>query len=244
MQNQEDDFLHDQNGMNPEEIVVDSRQNPASAEHPENLELHTMSTPIVKEKKARHLVVQNEHVIAVSIQDIEAGQSIELDPNQGLAPELVLDPGMIPKSLTSPKFNAHYRPWNRPAIEPDVPILADPSPEPHDRLCYPNYLQNISQWILKFGGLTFIVYYVTGTLYFIITTYDLGWAGYTMLKLECLISLLAWYWISVDGNIRQATDDIFFSVIKKMFILRIWPSSIRNWAAKLGEEENFPEMSF
>jgi hypothetical protein len=113
-----------------------------------------------------------------------------------------------------------------------IPVNAGPISIQYNRI-FSSYLQNLSQWVLKIGGLTFIVYNIKSTLYFTVVNYKLDWAVYSMLKLECLMSLLAWYWISMDEHIRQTTDCMFVSGVKKVFSLRIWPLRVRSWAAQL-----------
>ncbi len=67
---------------------------------------------------------------------------------------------------------------------------------------------------------------------------------YSMLKLECLMSMLAWYWISVDEHIKQRIDGMLVSAVRKVFTLRIWPLKVRIWADQLEIEENLGESSF
>ena len=97
----------------------------------------------------------------------------------------------------------------------------------------PAYLRNISKWMLRMGGITFIVHIVTGALYFLVEAYQINWAVFTMVKVECLVSLLAWHWISVDKKLRQSSDNIFLSMLKKIFSWRIWPLKLISWADKI-----------
>jgi hypothetical protein len=52
-------------------------------------------------------------------------------------------------------------------------------------------------------------------------------ATYTMVKVESIMPLLAWYWISVDYHIRMATDATFLSATRALFTCRIWPYRLR-----------------
>jgi hypothetical protein len=54
-------------------------------------------------------------------------------------------------------------------------------------------------------------------LFLLMIDFDPERATYTMVKVESIVPLLAWYWISVDYHIRIATDATFLSAIRALF---------------------------
>ena len=85
-------------------------------------------------------------------------------------------------------------------------------------------------WILRAGGMTFLASNLTGLLSFLVLAMELEWAVFSMLKLECLLSHVAWYWISVEEQIRSSTDEMFVAAIGWVLSWRIWPQQLRSWA--------------
>jgi hypothetical protein len=54
-----------------------------------------------------------------------------------------------------------------------------------------------------------------------------------MLKLECLLAHLAWYWISVEDHIRETTDEMLVAAMKWTLRWSVWPQQLRSWAHHL-----------
>ena len=54
-----------------------------------------------------------------------------------------------------------------------------------------------------------------------------------LVKVPCLMSHLAWYWISAEEHIRTSTDAMFTAAIQKVFSWRVWPQRLQDWAADL-----------
>jgi hypothetical protein len=52
---------------------------------------------------------------------------------------------------------------------------------------------------------------------FFVINFDWECAAYTMVKVESIILLMAWYWISVDDHIRMTTDATYLSAIRALF---------------------------
>jgi hypothetical protein len=96
-----------------------------------------------------------------------------------------------------------------------------------------SYIKKFSKWITKIGGITLIGSIGIAVLNFFMINFDLKWAAYTMVKVESVMPLLAWYWISVDDHIRMTTDAKFLSAIRALFTCRIWPYRLRAWADQL-----------
>jgi ABC-type Fe3+-siderophore transport system permease subunit len=81
--------------------------------------------------------------------------------------------------------------------------------------------QNIklSSLIITTGGVTFLAYAFLGIFGFVALMFPPTVVVYFGLKSSCLITNLAWYWISANGEMREATDKIFSNVCK--FILYV-----------------------
>jgi hypothetical protein len=227
---------HNQEPINPNETFIANGHNLSSAKH-NNKMFQTFSHSSTKDNHSMFPVIHHDNVIASSSQGSEADDKcIELAPFQeiALAPQLP-EPMLLHSRSAIEKVASNVSlPTNLPSKKA-TPANSRPILRNYDRT-FSTYLQNVSQWVLKIGGLTFIVYIIKSTLYFLVINYKLDWAVYSMLKLECLMSLLAWYWISVDEHIRQTTDSMFVSGMKKVFTLRIWPLRVRSWAAQLEVE--------
>jgi hypothetical protein len=58
-------------------------------------------------------------------------------------------------------------------------------------------------------------------------------AVFTMLKLECLLAHLAWYWISVEDHIRETTNEMLLAAMKWTLRWSVWPQQLRSWAHQL-----------
>ncbi len=71
----------------------------------------------------------------------------------------------------------------------------------------------LSKLILKTGGVTFLAFLAMAVFWLAILKGELSWAVSLFLKLGCLMTHLAWYWVSVDDHIRVITDAKFLSVI-------------------------------
>jgi hypothetical protein len=231
-----------QEPINPNGTFTATGQNLSSSEH-NNKMFQTFSHSSTKDKHSMFPVIHHDHVldpvvhhenvIDSSSQGSEADKSIDLASFQkiALAPQLP-EPLLLHSESNIEKVVSKVSPPNNLCSQKANPPNARPFLRHYDRT-FSIYLQNVSQWVLKIGGLTFIVHNIKSTLYFTVVNYKLDWAVYSMLKLECLMSLLAWYWISMDEHIRQTTDSMFVSGVKKVFSLRIWPLRVRSWAAQL-----------
>ncbi len=71
----------------------------------------------------------------------------------------------------------------------------------------------LSKLIFKTGGVTFLAFLAMAVFWLAILKGELSWAVSLFLKLGCLMTHLAWYWVSVDDHIRVITDAKFQSVI-------------------------------
>jgi hypothetical protein len=91
----------------------------------------------------------------------------------------------------------------------------------------------VQKWILRTGGMTFLASNLTGLLSFLVLRWELEWAVFTMLKLECLLAHLAWYWISVEDHIRETTDEMLVAAMKWTLSWSVWPQQLRSWAHQL-----------
>jgi hypothetical protein len=231
-----------QEPINPNGTFTATGQNLSSSEH-NNKMFQTFSHSSTKDKHSMFPVIHHDHVldpvvhhenvIASSSQGSKADKSIDLAPFQEMDQELVLTPPILQHSGTpKEKIFLNGSSHNNVTSQQANPVNARPILRQYNRT-FSCYIQNLSQWVLKIGGLTFIVYNIKSTLYFLVINYKLDWAVYSMLKLECLMSLLAWYWISMDEHIRQTTDNMYVSGLKKVLTLRIWPLRVRSWAAQL-----------
>jgi len=232
--------------MSPAEGSVVSRLNSCSVDH-KGVKPHPLSQLSAGEKNVMFSAVQPEHVISSSEGD-QASQIIELAPNQELDQEIILapelpGPALLNSGSTVETAFSNVSLINNSTSQQANPLKAGALIKRYGRM-FSTYLQNVSQWVLKIGGLTFITYNLRTTLYFIIIKYKLDWAVYGMLKLECLMSMLAWYWISADEHIKQRIDGMLVSAVKKVFTLRIWPLKVRIWADQLEMEGNVAEGSF
>jgi hypothetical protein len=94
-------------------------------------------------------------------------------------------------------------------------------------------LERLSPWLMITGGLTFFAINIEYILSSLLFFYKMELGVFTLLKLECLLPHLAWYWISYHGHIRLITDEIFIAFIKRIFSCHIWPSRIQFWAQNL-----------
>jgi len=220
---------HNREPLNPNETFIANGRNPSSTEH--NYKMF----PVIHHDHVTAPVVQHDNDIPRSSQGSKADKDIELAPLQETDQELVLTLPMLQHSAPKEKIFSNESSHNNVTSQQAIPVNARPILRQYNRM-FSSYLQNLSQLVLKIGGLTFIVYNIKSTLYFLVINYKLDWAVYSMLKLECLMSLLAWYWISMDEHIRQTTDSMFVSGMKKVFTLRIWPLRMRSWAAQLEVE--------
>jgi hypothetical protein len=232
--------------MSPAEVSVVNRLDPCSAEH-KDVKLQTLSNVSAGEKNIMFPAVQHEHVISSS-EGGQASQIIDMDPNQELDQEIILAPELLGSALlnggsTVEMALSNISPLNNSSSQQAIPLKTRPLIIHYDRL-FSTYLQNVSQWVLKIGGLTFIIYNLKTTLLFLVIKFKLDWAVYSILKLECLMSMLAWYWISADEHIKQRIDGMLVSAVKKVFTLRIWPLKVRIWADQLEMEGNVAEGSF
>jgi hypothetical protein len=81
--------------------------------------------------------------------------------------------------------------------------------------------------------MTFLASNLTGLLSFLVLRWELEWAVFTMLKLECLLAHLAWYWISVEDHIRETTDEMLLAAMKWTLRWSVWPQQLRSWAHQL-----------
>ena len=97
----------------------------------------------------------------------------------------------------------------------------------------PTNLERIAKWIMITGGVTFIAFSLKYIFTYIVFLYDLEWGVYIVLKLECLLSHLAWYWISYDEHLRLTTDARFLALARWIFTCCIWPHWIQSWAEQL-----------
>jgi hypothetical protein len=232
--------------MSPAEGSVVSRLNSCSVDH-KGVKPHPLSQLSAGEKNVMFSAVQPEHVISSS-EGGQASQIIEMDHNQELDQEIILAPELLESALLNGESTvetalSNISPLNNSSSRQAIPLKTRPLIIHYDRL-FSTYLQNVSQWVLKIGGLTFIIYNLRTTLLFIVIKFKLDWAVYSMLKLECLMSMLAWYWISVDEHIKQRIDGMLVSAVRKLLTLRIWPLKVRIWADQLEMEENVAESSF
>jgi len=153
-------------------------------------------------------------------------------------PEIVLHPaGLVSEVLLNPLLttsSAHCSSGHltRLTVTEASSRVSRPGKKTLDR-AESIYLKNVSKWILRMGGMTFLCFTMTVAIYFIVLSNNLHWAVFTALKLECLLSLLAWHWISVSEPIREGTDELFLAGIKRLFTIRIWPVKFRAWAQDL-----------
>ena len=69
----------------------------------------------------------------------------------------------------------------------------------------------LSSLIVKTGGVTFLAYLIIGLIAYMGFLFELEWSFVVMLKLGCLYTNVAWYWISLNDDIRQATDKMLTS---------------------------------
>ena len=74
-----------------------------------------------------------------------------------------------------------------------------------------NSLLSSLSLIVKTGGVTFLAYLIIGLIAYMGFLLELEWSFVVMLKLGCLYTNVAWYWISLNDDIRQATDKMLTS---------------------------------
>ena len=139
-------------------------------------------------------------------------------PMAGLSLAQMLDLLDDPEELISPDGPESRPTWPGPVLGQNV------GPTPPEK---------VSQWIILTGGVTFAAINVKYVLAFFVFYYEVEWAVFTVLKLECLLSMLVWYWISYDEHIRLTTDAMFLTVIKRICSCWIWPARMRSWAQQL-----------
>ena len=177
------------------------------------------------------------HVLTNQHHETPAYQVVPQQHNAGspvadmLSLEQMLDVVMAGETGSSSEA---VRALNNPqASEPHPRTLHNPQ-EPKSLLRIGNtYLEKISHWILITGGVTFIASNTASILFSIVTFFEMDWAVYTVLKMECLLSHLAWHWISYDEHLRMTTDAMFISLVKKIFSFWVWPLSVNSWAEQL-----------
>ena len=90
-----------------------------------------------------------------------------------------------------------------------LPIL--PAPDP---LAFKS--KNLSRLVIRTGGVTFLAFLIFGVVAFSIYSLNYYWAVSILVRCGSLFTNLPWYWISVDDNIRSATDTMMRNVIKKL----------------------------
>jgi hypothetical protein len=74
--------------------------------------------------------------------------------------------------------------------------------------------KKLSSIILRTGGVTFLAFACLGFFSFLGAMLLPSSSVYFGLKLACLITNVAWYWISANEEMRDETDKIFQSAWK------------------------------
>jgi hypothetical protein len=77
--------------------------------------------------------------------------------------------------------------------------------------------------VFQTGGLTFVLSGGSFALATIVYNNRVDWLLSITLKCFSLLSMLAWYWISVNVDIRLATDDMFASGLRAVLHWVWWP---------------------
>jgi hypothetical protein len=153
--------------MSPAEGSVVNRLNSCSADH-KGMKLQTLSQLSAREKNVMFSAVQHEHVISSS-KGGHASQIIELAPTQELDQEIILapelpGPALLNSGSTVETAFSNVSLINNSSSQQANPLKAGALIKRYDRM-FSTYLQNVSQWVLKIGGLTFIIYNLRTTLY-------------------------------------------------------------------------------
>ena len=99
----------------------------------------------------------------------------------------------------------------------------------HAAIDRPNLLDQLAQRIAQTGGVSFAVTSCISVLAVTVFVNGLAWLVPVLLKCISLQSLLAWYWISVNEDIRLATDAMFRDWMKRCLSCFCWPSRLRSW---------------
>ena len=84
----------------------------------------------------------------------------------------------------------------------------------HVAIDHPNLLDQLAQRIAQTGGVSFAVTSCFSVLAATVFVNGLSWLVPWTLKCISLQSLLAWYWISVNEDIRLATNTMFRDWVK------------------------------
>jgi hypothetical protein len=71
----------------------------------------------------------------------------------------------------------------------------------------------LSQLIFKTGGVTIITFLLLSVFSIAIQKLELTCLVPVFMKLYCLLINLAWYWVSVDERIREASDKKILSIV-------------------------------
>ena len=99
-----------------------------------------------------------------------------------------------------------------------LPAVEDPD--------IPTKVVTLSSLILKTGGVTFLMYLLIGMLGSIAQIVNLNFPNLTIVKMVCIFTNMAWYWNSVNSEIREETDKIIMYVYSTLFGKFQW---LLNW---------------
>jgi len=95
-------------------------------------------------------------------------------------------------------------------------------------------LDQLGHQIMETGGVTFGAVCATGALATFVFQSELDFLVGFFLRCASVMPLLAWFWISGRGEIREATDAIFLTWFKMVFSCCLWPQIVRTWAENIG----------
>ena len=72
--------------------------------------------------------------------------------------------------------------------------------------------KKLSSLILQTGGVTFLGYLTIGIVGLVVPLLQLKWSIFYMMKLFCLFTHIAWYWISANDEMNAAVSRMFINV--------------------------------
>jgi hypothetical protein len=81
--------------------------------------------------------------------------------------------------------------------------------------------KDLTRLVIRTGGVTFLAFLAFGMAAYAVYSFNYVFFVTMLVKTGCLFTNLPWYWISMDDNIRTATDNMMKNVpvIKKLFFL-------------------------
>ncbi len=85
-------------------------------------------------------------------------------------------------------------------------------------------MSRLGQHASKTGGVTFATVCVTGVLATTVFTAELDWLMAFLVKACTVTAQLAWYWISANDDIREATDSMFRAGLRR--VLGVWSTRV------------------